>query len=249
MKIGIIGTGNIGRSLVYKLSAAGHKVKVANSRGPDTIDPAILATGAKPVEVSEAVRDVEIVILSIPINRLVGIAPLLTGLSDDVVVVDTSVYYPLNTGHVVEIDAGLAEASWVQSRLGRPIVKAWSTVPASTLADAGRPAGAADRIALPVSGDRENDRQIVMTLVNDTGFDAVDAGTIDESWRLQPGSPAHSTDLPRDQLIAALASADRSRLTERRDLLVKISSEEIASGSTAYLEPGYWARLSRKLYM
>ena len=92
MKIGIVGTGNIGKPLAQKLSAAGHDVKVANSRGPEAIEADVLSTGARAVTAEDAVRDVEVLILSIPLNRIPGFAPELSGLPADAVVIDTSNY-------------------------------------------------------------------------------------------------------------------------------------------------------------
>lgn len=197
MKIGIIGTGHIGSSLIKKLSAAGHQVKVANSRGPDTIAPDLLVDGARPATVENAVEDVEVLILSIPMNRLGGIAPALTLLSSQTAVIDNSDYYPASTGLVDAIEAGQTEARWVQDQLGRPIVKAWNSVTAGTLANKGMKKGTSGRIALPVSADVHAHRQLGMALVEDTGFDAVDAGPIAEAWRHQPGAPAHDRSLPR----------------------------------------------------
>jgi predicted dinucleotide-binding enzyme len=92
MKIGILGTGNIGKTLVTRLSQAGHEVKVANSRGPESIDPELLSSGARAVTTAEALEDVEVVFLSIPLNRISGIAPLITGLPDEAVEIDASNY-------------------------------------------------------------------------------------------------------------------------------------------------------------
>src|SRR5690606_24904781 len=86
MKIGIIGTGHIGKILVQRLSAAGHQVKVANSRGPETIGPEILSGGARAVSAAEVVTDVEALILSIPLNRIPDIAPLITSVPADTVI-------------------------------------------------------------------------------------------------------------------------------------------------------------------
>src|SRR3954471_14803869 len=77
MKIGILGVGHIGKTLARKLSAAGNDVKVANSRGPETIDADALATGARAVTAAQAVQDVDVLILSIPLNRLPEVAPLI----------------------------------------------------------------------------------------------------------------------------------------------------------------------------
>src|SRR4029079_1430241 len=87
-KIGIVGAGNIGKTLSRKLSAAGHDVKIANSRGPETIDPEALSTGARAVDAADAVRDVEFVILSIPLNRMPAFASTLSAAPADAVVID-----------------------------------------------------------------------------------------------------------------------------------------------------------------
>ena len=90
MKIGIFGAGHIGKTLARKLSAAGHDVKVANSRGPETIEADVLASGARAVSAAEAVKDVDVVILSIPLNRIPSVAPLVANLPAKTVVIDTS---------------------------------------------------------------------------------------------------------------------------------------------------------------
>jgi 8-hydroxy-5-deazaflavin:NADPH oxidoreductase len=93
MKIGIVGVGHIGKTLALKLPAAGHDVKVANSRGPETIGADVLASGARAVSAAEAVKDVDVVILSIPLNRIPSVAPLVADLPAETVVIDTSNYY------------------------------------------------------------------------------------------------------------------------------------------------------------
>lgn len=123
MKIGIIGTGHIGSTLARKLSAAGNSVKVANSRGPETIAPEVLSTGARAVSAAEAVTDTDVVILSIPLSRVPGIAPLIAGVAPDTVVVDTSNYYPGRDGKIPAIEDGMAESVWVAEQLGRPVVR------------------------------------------------------------------------------------------------------------------------------
>ena len=180
MKIGILGTGHIGKTLVRKLSAAGHDVKVANSRGPDTIEADVLAFGGRAVTAAEAVVDVDVVILSIPLNRLPEIAPLIASVPAETVVIDTSNYYPQRDGRIDAIEAGQVESLWVAEQLGRPIVKAWNAIGSDSFAKKGKPAGSPDRIAIPVAADRETDRKVGMALVEDTGFDAFDAGTLAE---------------------------------------------------------------------
>jgi 8-hydroxy-5-deazaflavin:NADPH oxidoreductase len=248
MKIGILGTGHIGKTLVRKLSAAGHDVKVANSRGPDTIEPDVLASGGRAVTAQEAVVDVDAVILSIPLNRLPGIAPLIASVPAETVVIDTSNYYPARDGRLEAIEAGQVESLWVSEQLGRPIVKAWNAIGSDSFARKGKPAGSPDRIAIPVAADSDRDRQVGMALVEDTGFDAFDAGTLADSWRQQPGAPGYCTDLTLEEMPAAHAAAERARLPKRRDLAVAAIVERVGDGTTNP-DADYGVRLSRALYM
>ena len=134
MKIGILGTGHIGATLVKTLSAEGHQVKVANSRGPETIDRELLASGAQAVTTQEALSDVDAVIISIPLNRITDVAPLIAALPEETVVIDTSNYYPFRDDRIEAIEAGQVESLWVAEQLGRPIAKAWNAIGSASLA-------------------------------------------------------------------------------------------------------------------
>ena len=138
MKIGILGTGHIGATLVKTLSAEGHQVKVANSRGPETIDRELLASGAQAVTTQEALSDVDAVIISIPLNRITDVAPLIAALPEETVVIDTSNYYPFRDDRIEAIEAGQVESLWVAEQLGRPIAKAWNAFHSGSLADSWR---------------------------------------------------------------------------------------------------------------
>jgi predicted dinucleotide-binding enzyme len=232
MKIGILGTGNIGKTLVVRLSQAGHEVKVANSRGPETIDKELLSSGALAVTTENALTDVEVVILSIPLNRIRDIASLVAGLPAETVVIDTSNYYPFRDEKIDAIEQGQAESMWVAEQLGRPIVKAWNAIGSASLARKSKPAGAPDRIAIPVAADRDHDRKVAMSLVNDTGLDAFDAGSLADSWRQQPGAPVYCTDLSYAEIGAALDAAQRKRLPKRRDLGVAVMQERLGDSTT-----------------
>ena len=248
MKIGILGSGHIGKTLVQRLSAAGHDVKVANSRGPETIGRDVLASGGRAVTATDAVVDVDVVIVSIPLHRVPGIAPLIAAVPVDTVVIDTWNYYPLRDGHIDALDAGQVESLWVAEQLGRPVVKAWNSIVSDSFANNAKPAGSRTRVALPVAADRATDRQMGMALVEETGFDAFDAGTLADSWRQQPGAPCYCTDLTRDELPAALAAADAARSPKRRDLAMAVVMERISDGATA-LNGEYLVRLNRAIYM
>lgn len=232
MKIGILGTGHIGKSLVKKLSNAGHDVKVANSRGPETIDADLLTSGARAVTTKEAVADVEVIILSVPLNRIPDIAPLIADVPQETVIIDTSNYYPFRDDRIDAIEAGQVESLWVAEQLNRPIAKAWNAIGSASLATKGKPPGSPGRIAIPVAADRDRDREVAMALVEDTGLDAFDAGALADSWRQQPGAPAYCTDLSLEEMGPALAGAERTRLPTRRDLGVAVIQERLGDGTT-----------------
>nr|WP_276204425.1 NAD(P)-binding domain-containing protein [Streptomyces prasinus] len=248
VKIGILGVGHIGKTLTRRLAAAGHQVKVANSRGPHTIEADVLSTGGRAVTAAEAVEDVDVVILSIPLNRLPQVAPLIADVPTDTVVIDTSNYYPARDSRTEAIDAGQVESLWVTEQLGRPIAKAWNAIGSHSFAVKSRAAGSPGRIAIPVAADRDRDRQVAMALVEDTGFDAVDAGTLADSWRQQPGAPCYCTDLTREEMPGALAAAEAERLPKRRDLSVAAIQERVGDARTNP-DAEYGVRLSRALFM
>ncbi|HEU4563181.1 MAG TPA: NAD(P)-binding domain-containing protein [Gemmatimonadaceae bacterium] len=218
MKIGIIGAGQIGGTLTRRLTALGHEVKVANSRGPETLAGLAAETGAKAVPVADAVRGVELVVVTIPEAHVRDLPKdLFAGVPDDVVVVDTGNYYPRERdGRIAEIEDGMAESRWVSRQLGRPVVKAFNNIRAQSLMERGRPPGSPDRVALPVSGDSKAAKDVVMRLIEQLGFDAVDAGGLDDSWRQQPGTPVYATDLDAAGGRRALAEARPDRAPEFR---------------------------------
>jgi predicted dinucleotide-binding enzyme len=217
MKIGIIGAGMIGATLARRLTALGHEVVIANSRGPETLRELAAETGARAVTAAEAARGGEVVIVTIP-QRAVPELPedLFAGVPEDVAVVDTGNYYPARDGHIEAIEDGQVESAWVAEHLGRPVVKAFNNIVSQSLLENGRPAGAPGRIALPVAGEPPGARRKVMRLVDELGFDPVDAGTLEDSWRQQPGTPCYAADFDATRLKEALAAADRGRLPEYR---------------------------------
>lgn len=217
MKIGIVGVGHIGKSLALKFSAAGHEVKVANSRGPETIPADVLSTGARAVTADEAVLDVDVIILSVPPSGVVKVSSLFVDVPSETVVIDTSNYYPHRDGKIDALESGQVESLWVAEQLGRPIAKAWNSIGSDSLAKRGVEPGVAGRIALPVAADRDVDRDVAMALVEQSGFDAVDAGPLTESWRQQPGTPPYCTDLTAEQLTVGLATADRALAPKQRE--------------------------------
>jgi predicted dinucleotide-binding enzyme len=213
MKIGIIGAGHIGGALTRRLTALGHDVYVANSRGPETLADLAGETGAKAVTVKEAARaGTDVVVVTIPMKNIPKLPPdLFAGTSEDLPIVDTGNYYPQRDGRIEEIESGTTESRWTSKQLRRPVIKAFNNIYAQHLLENGKPKGEAGRIALPVAGDDGAAKRIVMNLVEELGFDAVDAGTLDESWKQQPGSPVYGTDFDAALLRRGLAAATPER--------------------------------------
>jgi 8-hydroxy-5-deazaflavin:NADPH oxidoreductase len=217
MKIGISGAGNIGGTLTRRLAALGHEVFVANSRGPETLRELAAETGATAVSVTEAARDKDVVVVTIPEKNVPALPDDLFAGTGDVVVVDTGNYYPQQRdGRIDAIEDGMVESRWVQQQLGRPVIKAFNNIYADHLRDHGRPAGTPGRIALPVAGDDDGAKAVVMQLIDELGFDAVDAGSLDQSWRQQPGTPVYTTDLDADGVRRALSQASPQRSPQWR---------------------------------
>lgn len=181
--------------MARRFALAGHSVNVANSKESETIDSETLSIGARAFFAKDAVKDVEVIILSVPFEHNPKMDILLADVPKETVIIDTSNYYPHRDGNIESIDAGNVESVWVSEILGRPIAKAWNAIGAGSLADRNYPAGSKDRIAIPFAADRDRDCEITMSLVKDSGVDAFDAGSIADSWRLQPGAPVYCTDL------------------------------------------------------
>jgi 8-hydroxy-5-deazaflavin:NADPH oxidoreductase len=223
MRIGIIGAGNIGATLARKWSAAGYGIYLANSRGPDSIKGLAEEIGASPVSVEDAVRGADVLVVSIPQGQIPRLPKnLFADLPQNAVVVDTGNYYPHVRDETIEpIEAGMPESQWVAEQIGRPVIKAFNSILAQSLAEKGTEAGADDRIALPVSGNDTDAKRIVIGLVNESGFGGVDAGSLADSWRQQPGTPAYCTDLQADELRQALSAAERDSAPQKRDLALK----------------------------
>jgi predicted dinucleotide-binding enzyme len=219
MKIGIIGAGHIGSALAGRFTSLGHSVQIANSRGPETLKDVAQKTGATPVTAEEAARrGTDLIVVTIPLKNIPDLPQgLLKEVPATVPVIDTSNYYPvLRDGRIEELEHGpLTESEWVQQRLGRPVVKVFNNIYADHLQNKGVPAGTPGRISLPVASDDAAAKQKVMAIVDELGFDAVDDGTLHESWRQQPGTPSYGADMPADKLREHLASLGTERTEEQ----------------------------------
>lgn len=218
MKIGIIGAGHIGGTLTRRLTKLGHEVAVANSRGPETLRELAAETGAHAVTARDAARFGEVVIVSIPEGQVPHLPDdLFDGVPRSVTVVDTGNYYPRGRdGSIEPIESGMTESGWVSQMLGRPVIKAFNTIYSQHLLKSGKPKGTPGRLALPVAGDDANGKQVVMRLIDELGFDPVDAGGLAESWRQQPGTPVYGGDLDAAAVRRSLGEASQERQPEFR---------------------------------
>lgn len=218
MRIGIIGAGEIGGTLTRRLTALGHHVSVANSRGPESLAELAAATGAKPVSVAEAARSGEVVIVTIPEKNISKLPPdLFAATPDTTVIVDTGNYYPRQRdGRIEAIEGGTTESRWVAQQLNRSVIKAFNNIHAQHLLELGQPKGTAGRIALPVAGDDKEAKAVILQLIDELGFDGVDAGSLDESWRQQPDTPVYGTNFDAEGVRKGLLEASKERKPEWR---------------------------------
>lgn len=217
-RIGIIGAGSMGGTLARHLAKLGHHVSIANSRGPESLIALAAEIGVTPVSVADAAKAGEIVILAIPTKAVTGLPRgLFANVPSSVVVIDIGNYHPeLRDGQIEAIDRGMPDSQWVAQQIGHPVIKAFNNIFAKSLLEKGVPRGTGGRIALSVFGDSPDAKAAVLGLVDDIGFEPVDGGVLDDSWRQQPGTPAYCHDLEADALRRALAEADRSRVAEYR---------------------------------
>ncbi len=218
MKIGIIGAGNIGGNLTRRFTAVGHEVAVANSRGPETLSALAAETGAKAVTVAEAARGADVVVVTIPVKNIPDLpAGLLAEAAAGVAVIDTGNYYPKERdGRIAAIEEGTTESRWTAEHLGHTVVKVFNGTYAQDILDKPLPKGAPGRVALPVAGDDEAAKQRVRALVDEIGFDTVDAGGLDDSWRQQPGTPVYGLSADAEGITKALAEASPGRPADFR---------------------------------
>jgi len=219
MKIGIIGAGQIGGTLIRQYSKAGHSIKMANSGATEKLKSLALETGASAVKLAEVVTDVDVIVISIPLIAILKLPQnLLKNISANTTIIDTCNYYPIRDGIIEDIEDGMPESVWVSNQLQRPVIKAYNSILAGSLVNSGLTKGTASRLALPISGDIKKSKDLVSILVDDSGFDSLDYGSLQESWRQQPGSPAYCTDLTLTQLKKSIEKARKELLPERREL-------------------------------
>ncbi|MEV0177650.1 NAD(P)-binding domain-containing protein [Streptomyces sp. NPDC050803] len=192
--LGFIGSGNIGTAIARLAVAAGIDVVLSNSRGPETLAETVAELGerARAATPEEAARAGDWVVVSIPLAayRKLPVAALAGK-----VVLDTINYYPMRDGHIEALDSGKTTTSeLVQEHLaGAKLVKAFNNISDFHIPALARPAGAADRTALPIAGDDAQANADAADLISRLGFDTVDAGPLADSWRFEPETDPYAT--------------------------------------------------------
>jgi 8-hydroxy-5-deazaflavin:NADPH oxidoreductase len=208
--IGLIGAGHIGSQVARLAASHGYDVVISNSRGPDTLLELVKELGprARAGTVDDAATAGDIVVVTIPLKnyRQVPAAPLAGK-----VVIDTNNYYPQRDGHIPELDdESTTTAELLQQHLpASKVVKAFNHIYAAQLTTDGRPAGTPNRRALVIAGDDAGAKSVVTRLLDEFGFDTVDAGPLKEGWRIQRDTPGYGPRRNAEELRKDLAAARR----------------------------------------
>lgn len=209
--IGLIGAGHIGSQLARLAVQHGYDVVVSNSRGPETLKDLVRELGphARAGTPAQAAEAGEIVVVTIPLKNIGDVpVPPLAGK----IVIDTNNYYPQRDGHIAELDNEETTTSeLLQRHLPKShVVKAFNHIYAAELTTHGQPEGTPNRRALAIAGDNADAKRLVAQLIDQFGFDVVDIGPLNESWRIQRDTPGYGPRRTADELRRDLAAAKRS---------------------------------------
>ena len=212
MTIGLIGAGHIGSQVARLAVKAGHDVVISNSRGPDTLADLVKELGpharADTPEGAAAAGDLVVVTVPLKNYRDTPVTPLVGK-----VVIDTNNYYPDRDGHIAELDnESTTSSELLQAHLpSSKVVKAFNHIQAAHLTAHNQPAGTVNRRGLVIAGDDAQAKATVSALLDQFGFDVVDAGPLSEGWRIQPDTPGYGPRRSADELRQNLAAAKRHR--------------------------------------
>jgi len=208
--IGLIGAGHIGSQLARLAVEHGYHVVLSNSRGPETLSALVAELGprARAATVADAAKAGDLVVVTIPLKnyRSVPVEPL-----KGKIVIDTNNYYPQRDGHIAELDnESTTTAELLQRHLpASKVVKAFNHIQAAALTAEAQPAGTGNRRALVIAGDDGSAKSAVARLIDQFGFDVVDAGPLAEGWRIQRDTPGNGPRRTADELKRDLAAAKR----------------------------------------
>lgn len=208
MKIGIIGAGFIGRALTTLAVRSGHEVMISNSRSAASLGSTAVALGCKVGTAADAAAFGEVVVVAIP---FIAIESLPVEPFAGKIVLDANNYYPQRDGQIAALNDLTTTTSELLARhlQGAKVVKAFNAILQGDLEKDSRPRGAADRRALPIAGNDIDAKRVAVALLNDFGFDTVDAGALAEGWRFERAMPAYCVPLDIAGLTKGLAAAQR----------------------------------------
>jgi len=208
--IGLIGAGHIGSQVARLAVASEYDVVISNSRGPETLSALVAELGPKARAATplDAAKAGDIVVVTVPLKnyRLVPVEPLAGK-----IVIDTNNYYPQRDGHIPELDnESTTTSELLQAHLPKSkVVKAFNHIYAAQLTTDGLPAGTKNRRALVIAGDDPEAKATVTRLLDQFGFDTVDAGPLSEGWRIQRDTPGYGPRRTLEELRKDLAAAKR----------------------------------------
>ncbi|WP_288824716.1 NAD(P)-binding domain-containing protein [uncultured Paraburkholderia sp.] len=208
MKIGILGAGFLGRALATVAQRHGHEVMIANSRDPNTLISTAAALGCATGTAQEAAKFSDVVVVSVPFGQI-GHLPVAA--LDGKIVIDTCNHYPDRDGPIEALQNGVTTTSQMLAAAlpGARVVKAFNAILAKDLETAGTAPGTPNRRALPLAADDPQARDVVSALVDQFGFDPVDAGPLADSWRFERAKPVYCIAHDRTGMVAGLAAARR----------------------------------------
>ncbi len=208
--VGIIGAGHIGSALAEGLVARGYDVVISNSRGPETLKDLVTRLGerARAATPAEAAEAADWAVVTVPLKALgdVPAAPLAGK-----IVLDTNNYYWERDGHIAALDEGQTTTTQMAQEhfADAHVVKAFNHIPAADINTTGSTAGTPGRRALAIASDHADAAALATAVYDEFGFDAVDIGSVAESWRVERDQPAYVVRQDADELRANLARATR----------------------------------------
>ena len=209
MKIGIIGAGAIGSTLARVAVRCGHEVAMANSTGMGNLQELAQAAGCHGGKLNEVTQFSDLLILAIPLKAIWQLEP---SLFEGKIVLDANNYYPARDGVISALERQETTTSgMLQAHLGNraKVVKFFNAIMQRDIESDARPLGTSPRRALPMAGNDMDAKKIAAELMNQFGFDAIDEGTLEESWRFERAMPCYCIALVAEELTTALASAQR----------------------------------------
>lgn len=212
--LGLIGSGNIGGTVARLAVNAGYDVVLSNSRGPDTLTDLVTELGP---HASAATADLageagDLVLVSVPLKayQAIPVEPLAGK-----VVLDTNNYYPERDGTFPDLEAKTATTSGLlQAHLpDSHVVKVFNNIYFQNLLSMARPAGAPDRNTLIIAGDDATTKKTAANFLDAIGYDAVDSGSLADSWRYERDQPAYASAYVVNGDFSHTVPADAAKLT------------------------------------